>query len=342
MHTFTIAFNLVRRHPDGRAGALERRRLAAAPEGYQASTAVGAATALAGMAAASLALVMTTSQHRVARRVRAIWCAGIASDASGETSARMPRSVLEGRMGALAFVSELQAEGFPAVDHEPLFASALNAEPQGRQAKRKAKRRQKIQKRRGDKGEMMVEEPPEDEEDDKLPIPENKRPWELTPGFNPAVQLGAMEPLGFWDPLGFANKDDEFNFLQLRRSEIKHGRVAMLASLGFVAQHFIRFPGFEECPPGLGAVFAPPSQYGFAALVVIVGLIDALIFDEIPGDYGDPAGLNMYTDEMRNKELNNGRMAMVTTLGIIIAELYTGYDAVNQLNPANWPNPFAK
>jgi hypothetical protein len=33
---------------------------------------------------------------------------------------------------------------------------------------------------------------------------------------------------------------------------------------------------------------------------------------------------------MRNKELNNGRMAMFSILGIILAELVTGKDGIQQ------------
>lgn len=44
--------------------------------------------------------------------------------------------------------------------------------------------------------------------------------------FDPSTQLGAMAPLGYFDPLGFCKKGDEATFRNLRASEIKHGRVA--------------------------------------------------------------------------------------------------------------------
>ena len=49
-----------------------------------------------------------------------------------------------------------------------------------------------------------------------------------------------------------------------------------------------------------------------------------------PGNYGDPFGVQMYNDEMRMKELNNGRMAMISVLGIFAAECATGKDAIQQ------------
>ena len=34
--------------------------------------------------------------------------------------------------------------------------------------------------------------------------------------------------------------------------------------------------------------------------------------------------------EMREREINNGRFAMFAAIGIIVAELYTGKDAIEQ------------
>merc|ERR1719215_2436247 len=58
------------------------------------------------------------------------------------------------------------------------------------------------------------------------------------PSFDPAVQLGAMPPLGYFDPAGFCKKGDESGFRTFRAAEIKHGRVAMMAALGAVVQHY--------------------------------------------------------------------------------------------------------
>ena len=45
--------------------------------------------------------------------------------------------------------------------------------------------------------------------------------------FQPSQQIGASEPLGFFDPLEFTKVGDEQGFKQLRASEIKHGRVLL-------------------------------------------------------------------------------------------------------------------
>ena len=46
---------------------------------------------------------------------------------------------------------------------------------------------------------------------------------------------GALEPMGLFDPLGFAAKADEKTLKRYREAEVTHGRVAMLASVGFVS-----------------------------------------------------------------------------------------------------------
>ena len=45
---------------------------------------------------------------------------------------------------------------------------------------------------------------------------------------------GVSGPLGFFDPLGFTEGASEGKIKFYREVEIKHGRVAMLACLGFV------------------------------------------------------------------------------------------------------------
>merc|ERR1711933_86600 len=60
-----------------------------------------------------------------------------------------------------------------------------------------------------------------------------------------------------FDPLGFS---DTFDIKWLREAELKHGRVCMLATLGFFAQQWITFPGMTPTPDALKAVYtAPPS-----------------------------------------------------------------------------------
>merc|ERR1719215_1503549 len=99
------------------------------------------------------------------------------------------------------------------------------------------------------------------------------------PDFDPAVQVGAMPPLGYFDPAGFSKKGDESGFRTLRAAEIKHGRVAMMAALGAAVQHYVKFPGFEQVPSGLSAVLSPPGSYGMVALF-LAGALELGVWTE--------------------------------------------------------------
>lgn len=163
------------------------------------------------------------------------------------------------------------------------------------------------------------------------------------PPFDPSKQLGVTAPLGFFDPAGFCKVGDEEGFRKLRIAEIKHGRVAMMAAVGAVVQPVLQFPGFDKVPKGMGAVLSPPGTYGLAALFLVSGALELLLWkddssksvDSI-GDYGNPLQLGIgdpmgENEDMRNREINNGRAAMFAALGIIVAELATGKNAVEQL-----------
>merc|ERR1740138_2031186 len=153
--------------------------------------------------------------------------------------------------------------------------------------------------------------------------------------FDPAVQEGVTEPFGFFDPLGFSKGKTEGEFRRLRIAEIKHGRVAMMASIGMVLPHFWKAPGFEAVPSGLGAVLTTEGGAGLAVLIFGAGLHELVLWKDDPekdaGDFGDPFKFQGQINVERNYELNNGRMAMFAVLGQIIAELVTGKDAVSQL-----------
>merc|ERR1712048_826779 len=47
-------------------------------------------------------------------------------------------------------------------------------------------------------------------------------------------ELGVQAPVGFWDPAGFCKDGDAELFKRRRVTEIKHGRVSMLATMGYI------------------------------------------------------------------------------------------------------------
>ena len=54
-------------------------------------------------------------------------------------------------------------------------------------------------------------------------------------------------PLGFWDPMGFTDDGDLLSYRRRRSVEFKHGRIAMLATMGFMTPEIIgHWPGQPE------------------------------------------------------------------------------------------------
>merc|ERR1712214_33282 len=47
---------------------------------------------------------------------------------------------------------------------------------------------------------------------------------------------GSTAPLQKWDPLGLSTVGDEETFRWFQAAELKHGRVAMLATTGYIVQ----------------------------------------------------------------------------------------------------------
>jgi len=153
------------------------------------------------------------------------------------------------------------------------------------------------------------------------------------PPFSPAQQIGAIAPLGFFDPLGFTSVGDERGFRKLQAAELKHGRVAMMASIGAVGQHFIKFPWAEKVHGTFGAMNSGEGVFGFVGLFVASGFLELAwreSDDREPGNFGDPLGFNQYNADMRLKEISNGRMAMISMLAIFVAEVASGKDAMEQ------------
>lgn len=164
-------------------------------------------------------------------------------------------------------------------------------------------------------------------------VEENKAPVEMP--FDPKLEPGVTLPLMYFDPAGFAKMGDREGFYQLRGAELKHGRVAMLATVGAVLSHWFKFPGFEKVPAGVQAVTTPPGTYGLLAVLALGAGLELTIAkqdpDNYPGDYGDPAGIGQEYPEWKDRELNNCRMAMLSMVGMIVAEFATGKDGVDQI-----------
>ena len=163
----------------------------------------------------------------------------------------------------------------------------------------------------------------------------------------PAALDGSMVGDVGFDPLGFSAK---YPLNWLREAELKHGRLAMLAALGWpvsellqplLASKFgapdllaISSDGLAKAPSVLNGGLEKISPFFFMAVIIFTATVEAGALGKlrsgeyVPGDVGfDPLGL--YTgataDKQRDlelKELNNGRLAMMAVAGYVAQEFF--------------------
>merc|ERR1711988_114023 len=89
-------------------------------------------------------------------------------------------------------------------------------------------------------------------------------------------ESGVQDPVGFWDPAGFTADGNAENFARRRQTELKHGRVSMLATMGDITPEIAgKFPGylspsaglrFADIPNGLAAISKVPAA-GWAQIL---------------------------------------------------------------------------
>merc|ERR1712217_378049 len=89
--------------------------------------------------------------------------------------------------------------------------------------------------------------------------------------FDPANEAGVQDPVGFWDPLGLSDDKDEATFKRRRAVEIKHGRVCMYATIGYMSPS--QELKFEDVPNGLGALSKVPLA-GWLQILFFAGIIE--------------------------------------------------------------------
>jgi len=168
---------------------------------------------------------------------------------------------------------------------------------------------------------------------------------------------GVTRPLGFFDPLGLTPEAQD-EIMVFREAEVMHGRVSMMAALGFLVQeafHPIFATADGPAVNQLAQVLSTQDgQVGSVLLLFAIfcteigraragwdspalattstgGLtMRALRPSYSPGALGfDPVGLSARLGEdeyraMQSKELNNGRLAMVGVAGMAAQECVTG------------------
>ena len=159
---------------------------------------------------------------------------------------------------------------------------------------------------------------------------------------------GAANILGEFDPAGFLENKDKLEVYRLREAELAHGRVGMLASLGFVVQEKFHPLFSGDGGPAIDQIPQLPIWL-WGAMLALIGSAEqtriakgwqkldpetstasqALREGYYPGDLNfDP--LNLKPDDptefalMQEKELSHGRLAMIAAAGFLAQEAVTG------------------
>jgi len=165
---------------------------------------------------------------------------------------------------------------------------------------------------------------------------------------------GSLDPVGDFDPNNFLQDKTLEEVKMLREAEITHGRVSMLAVVGFFAQeraHFLFVEPDKDIGPAIRHLdeVRQVSPFFFEGLALVIACVELyrslygwvspnalpdgknrqLADDYYPGDVGfDPLGLKP-TDgaefaEMATKEIQHGRLAMLAIAGFVAQELVDG------------------
>lgn len=174
-----------------------------------------------------------------------------------------------------------------------------------------------------------------------------------TPVFDPKSEPGVSGPFGFFDPLALCPEDSK-DYFKYRESELKHGRVAMLAFLGFVVgESGFSFFGSDINGPAIFQYQQAETLFnawswnvvGLCAAIEGYNIVNGWITPSetlktedgvaylkpgyVSGDLKfDPLGFKpkdaKSLKEMQTKEINNGRLAMLGVAGLVAQELVTG------------------
>ncbi|CAJ1384895.1 unnamed protein product [Effrenium voratum] len=154
-------------------------------------------------------------------------------------------------------------------------------------------------------------------------------------------ELGVQAPVGFWDPAGFAADGSTENFARRRQTELKHGRISMLATMGYITPEITgKLPGylspsaglkFADVPNGLAAISKVPAA-GWGQILAYMAFCEVSQDQSAgtpaaAGDFGFKVLTASDPEAKKTKlaaELANGRLAMMAIIGMFFQDGLTG------------------
>ena len=149
------------------------------------------------------------------------------------------------------------------------------------------------------------------------------------------------DPVGFWDPVCFTSDGNVEDFKRRLQTELKHGHVAMLATMGYSTPVItVEPPGylsasmgtkFTDVPNNLAAISNVPGAG--RAQILAYGVCGELSQDQSPGiatctgDFGPKGPTSRAPAEEQEKlaaEFAKCRLSMMAIIGMFFQDGLTG------------------
>ena len=159
----------------------------------------------------------------------------------------------------------------------------------------------------------------------------------VVPSIKSWKYVGSTQPLPNFDPLNILKNKSENKIKFTREAELMHGRAAMMGTLGIALLEQMdkdnSILGINYLN-SLDAYHQAPFWLAMASYEILrmkKGWVNPFTERKTfqlkenyqPGNVGN-YNMSTISDELLNKELNNGRLAMIAFMGILAQELITG------------------